>query len=109
MSAKILAAASSATGMALSHNGRWLAVTTFDNGTFLVSVADLLAGIADPVLGLLEDGTSGQIEAAFSVDDRYLFVADENSAQVSVFDVERAVGSGFNSAHVAIGQALLSP
>ena len=109
MSAKILAAASSATGMALSHNGRWLAVTTFDNGTFLVSVADLLAGIADPVLGLLKDGTSGQIEAAFSVDDRYLFVADENSAQVSVFDVERAVGSGFNSAHVAIGQALLSP
>jgi DNA-binding beta-propeller fold protein YncE len=95
--------------MALSHNGRWLAVTTFDNGTLLISVAELLAGSADPVLGQLEDGTSGQIEAAFSIDDQYLFVTDEDSGQLSVFDVERALGSGFNSAHAAVGRVLLSP
>ena len=109
VSSKALPGASGATGMVLSHNGRWLAVTTFYNGTFLVSVADLLAGTADPVVGQLEDGTSGQIEAAFSIDDRYLFVADENSAQLSVFDVERAFGSGFTSAHVAVGQVPLGP
>jgi DNA-binding beta-propeller fold protein YncE len=105
----ILPVASSANGMALSHNGRWLAVTTFDSGTLLISVAELLAGSADPVLGHLEDGTSGQIEAAFSIDDHYLFVTDEDSDQLSVFDVERALGSGFNSAHAAVGRVLLSP
>jgi DNA-binding beta-propeller fold protein YncE len=105
----VVPAASSADGMALSHNGRWLAVTTFDNGTLLLSVADLLSGTPDPVVRRLDDGTSGQIEAAFSIDDRYLFVADEDSAQLSVFNVERAVGGGSNSAPVAIGRLLLSP
>ena len=105
----VVPAASSADGMALSHNGRWLAVTTFDNGTLLLSVADLLSGTPDPVVRRLDDGTSGQIESAFSIDDRYLFVADEDSAQLSVFNVERAVGGGSNSAPVAIGRLLLSP
>lgn len=105
----VLPTTSSAYGMALSHNGRWLAVTTFDNGTLLISVAMLLAGIANPVLGRLDDGTSGQIEAAFSADDSDLFVADEDSARLSVFDVALALGSRFDAAHVAVGQALLSP
>jgi DNA-binding beta-propeller fold protein YncE len=105
----VLPATSSASGMALSHNGRWLAVTTFDHGTLLISVAMLLAGTANPVLGRLEDGTSGQIEAAFSADDSDLFVADEDSARLSVFNVALALGSGFDAAHVAVGQALLSP
>lgn len=105
----LLPTTSSATGMALSHNGHWLAVTTFDNGTLLINVAMLLAGVANPVLGRLDDGTSGQIEAAFSADDSHLFVADEDSARLSVFNVALALGSGFDSAHVAVGQALLSP
>jgi DNA-binding beta-propeller fold protein YncE len=95
--------------MALSHNGRWLAVTTFDGGTLLVSLADLVSGSADPILGRLEDGTSGQIEAAFSTDDQYLFVADEDSAQLSVFNVELALATGFKSAEIAVGRVLLSP
>lgn len=105
----VLPTTSDADGMALSHNGRWLAITTFNNGTLLISVAELLAGAADPILGRLEDGTSGQIEAAFSSDDNSLFVTDENSARLSVFNVAHALASGFDSAHVAVGQALLSP
>jgi DNA-binding beta-propeller fold protein YncE len=60
-------------------------------------------------LGQVDDGTLGQIEAAFSSNDRYLFVTDENSARLSVFNVERAVRSGFHSADVVVGQVLLSP
>jgi DNA-binding beta-propeller fold protein YncE len=93
--------------MALSHNGSWLAVTTSDNGTLLVSVAELLAGNADPILGRLEDGASGQVEAAFSIDDDYLFVTDENSDQLSVFNVARAVANGFTAGD-AVGRVLLS-
>ena len=103
-----LPATSNAYGMALSHNGAWLAVTT-SGSTVLVSVAELLAGRADPILGRFEDGTSGQIEAAFSSDDRFLFVSDENSAEVSVFDVQRALTSGFTAPKVVVGQVLLSP
>jgi DNA-binding beta-propeller fold protein YncE len=94
--------------MALSHNARWLAVTTFDNGTLIVSVAGLVTGVADPVLGRLTDGTSGQIGAAFSIDDQFLFVADEDSAELSVFDLSRALTMGFDSPHVVVGQVLLS-
>jgi DNA-binding beta-propeller fold protein YncE len=103
----VLPGTTAADGMALSHNGRWLAVTTFDD-TLLVSVANLIAGDADPVLGRLDDGASGQIEAAFSVDDDFLFVTDEDSDQLSVFNVERAVVNGFATSGVAVGRVLLS-
>jgi DNA-binding beta-propeller fold protein YncE len=104
----VLPATSGASGMTVSHNGRWLAVTTVDNGTLLVSVADLLAGGADMVVGRLNDGASGQIEAAFSTNDEYLFVTDEDSAQLSVFNVGRALASGFTSTGVAVGRVFLS-
>jgi len=104
----VLPGTTAADGMALSHNGRWLAVTTFDDGTLLVSVPTLLAGNVNPVLGRLDDGASGQIEAAFSIDDDFLFVTDEDSDQLSVFNVERAVVNGFPASGVAVGRVLLS-
>jgi DNA-binding beta-propeller fold protein YncE len=104
----LLPATTGASGMALSHNGRWLAVTTVDDGTLLVSVAELLAGNADPVVGRLDDATSGQIEAAFSIDDNYLFVSDENSNDMSVFNIARGLASGFTAANVDVGRVLLS-
>ena len=94
--------------MTLSHNGRWLAVTTLDDGTLLMSVAELLAGVADPVVSRLDDATSGQIEAAFSIDDNYLFVTDEYSNDLSVFNIARGVASGFTPPNVDIGRVLLS-
>jgi DNA-binding beta-propeller fold protein YncE len=60
------------------------------------------------VLGRLDDGASGQIEAAFSVDDDFLFVTDEDSDQLSVFNVERAVVNGFATSGVAVGRVLVS-
>jgi DNA-binding beta-propeller fold protein YncE len=103
-----LPATTGASGMALSHNGRWLAVTTLDDGTLLVSVAELLAGSADPVVGRFDDATSGQIEAAFSIDDTSLFVTDEDSNDMSVFNIARGLASGFTSAGVSVGHVLLS-
>lgn len=103
----VLPATTGTNGMALSHNGKWLAVTTSDNTTLLVSVAEVLAGKADPILGRLADGASGQIEAAFSIDDHYLFVTDEDSDQLSVFDVESALANGFTPGD-AVGRVLLS-
>jgi DNA-binding beta-propeller fold protein YncE len=104
----VLPATTGASGMALSHNGRWLAVTTLDDGTLLVSVAGLLSGSADPVVAHLDDGTSGQIEAAFSIDDADLFVTDEDSNDMSVFNIARGLASGFTTSNVNVGRVLLS-
>ena len=104
----ILPATTGASGMALSHNVRLLAVTTPSDGTLIVSISELLADDADPVVGGLDDGTSGQIEAAFSIDDNYLFVTDENSDDLSVFNIARGLASGFTTANVLVGRVLLS-
>ncbi|MBV9448297.1 MAG: hypothetical protein JO345_20620 [Streptosporangiaceae bacterium] len=98
-----------AAGLAISHNGRYLAVTQSDFATTVLSVAKLLSGASDPVLGELKDVAVGRIEAAFSADDRYLFVSDEYSNALSVFDLARALRAGFSAPGVAVGQVRLAP
>jgi DNA-binding beta-propeller fold protein YncE len=97
-----------AAGLAISHNGRYLAVTQ-DPGTTVLNLPELLAGRGNPVLGVLKDGGIGAIEAAFSADDRYLFVSDEYSPALSVFDLARAVRAGFSARGVAVGKVRLGP
>jgi DNA-binding beta-propeller fold protein YncE len=92
-----------ALGMAGSHDGRLLAVTMGDR----VLVADqgaLVAASPGAFLGSLQDGSSGSIEAAFSADDRFLFVTDETSSELSVYDVAVALQLGFQHAGVAVGR-----
>ncbi|HEX6527224.1 MAG TPA: hypothetical protein VF070_45530 [Streptosporangiaceae bacterium] len=96
-------------GLAISHNGHFLAVTQSDFATTVLSVPRLLSGISDPVLGELKDVAVGRIEAAFSADDRYLFVSDEYSNALSVFDLARALRAGFAAPGVAVGQVRLAP
>ena len=97
-----------ALGMGLSHDGRWLAVTS-TSLTEIVSVSGLLTGDPNPVVATLNDPGLGTIEAAFSMDDHFVFVADENSAQLSVFDVAAVLSDGFASQPTAVGQVPLGP
>ena len=92
-----------ATGMAVSHDGRFLAVTLATD-TAVLSLPALLAGAPDPVLGALADQGRGTIEAVFSADDRFVFISDENSSAISVFDLGRALARGFSAPGVAVGQ-----
>mgnify|MGYP002403141701 CR=1 FL=1 len=93
-------------GIALSHDDRWLAVATGPD-TLLVNVSKLLSGALNPVVATLTDNSRGQVEVAFSNDDRYVFVSDENSEAVSVFDISVAVASGFTSLPTAVGEVPL--
>ena len=74
------------TGLALSHDGRIL-VAANGQGAALISVQRLLAGADNAVLGVLNDGEgAGSIYAAFSPDDRLLYISNERSSSLSLYD-----------------------
>ena len=104
-----------AAGMAISHNGRYLAVTMDDRPgsglgrTAVLSLPALLAGGTDPVLGILDDHGIGPVETAFSRDDRYVFVSDEYGPTVSVFDLATALAKGFDALGVSVGKVAVDP
>lgn len=102
-----LVGTAAALGMAVSPDGRWLAVTTFQQ-TLLLSAAQVLAGDQHPVSLAVSDGASGQIEAAFSGDGRYLFVSDESSGALSVFDLAPAERSRLRRPAVFVGRVPLA-
>ena len=73
-------------GMALSADGYHLAAANGD-GVLLFDVARFEAGNANPLIGTYPDGAhAGSIYAAFSPDQHTLFVANERSASLSVYD-----------------------
>jgi DNA-binding beta-propeller fold protein YncE len=88
-------------GMALTQNGLLLVATY--SATAVLSVRALENGGRDPVLGVLRDAGSGQFEVAVSGDDRYVFVTDEITGGLSVFDLATALQHGFSAAGVAVG------
>jgi DNA-binding beta-propeller fold protein YncE len=103
-------------GIALSRDGRFLAVTLERGGsagisgqTDVLSVRALISGQGDPVLATLSDDSLGGIEAAFSADDRYVFVANEDSFTVSVFNLALALAQGSAAPGVNVGQVLVAP
>jgi DNA-binding beta-propeller fold protein YncE len=89
-------------GMAMTHDGRFLLVADYA-ATVVLRVSALEQGSGDPVLGVLADAGLGQFEVAVSADDRYVFVTDETSGGLSVFDLTRALRGGFAAPGVAIG------
>jgi DNA-binding beta-propeller fold protein YncE len=91
-----------ASGMVLTHDGRWLLVAG-QTATAVLDPAVLVSGRGDPVLGVLADSGSGQFEVAVSGDDRYVFVGDEDTGGLSVFDLGVAVRHGFTAPGVAVG------
>ncbi len=89
-------------GMAMSHDGRLLLVATY-SATVVLRVSALEDGGRDPVAGLLTDAGAGQFEVSVSNDDRYVFVTDETTGGLSVFDLATALRRGFSARGVAVG------
>lgn len=101
-------------GAALTPDGRELLVAS-GPGAYVLSVAALEAGSANPVLGVLSDGASGEaasaIEVTVSPDGRYAFISMEYAAGVAVFDLRAAQASRYSSSGyrglVRLGQAVV--
>ncbi|HUC21982.1 MAG TPA: YncE family protein [Streptosporangiaceae bacterium] len=89
-------------GMAMTHNGRLLLVAGY-SATAVLRVSALEDGGHDPLVGVLSDAGAGQFEVAVSSDDRYVFVTDETTGGLSVFDLATALRHGFSAAGVAVG------
>jgi hypothetical protein len=89
-------------GMAMTHDGLLLLVAGY-TATGVLSVRGLEGGSKDPVVGILADAGAGQFEVAVSRDDRYVFVTDETSGGLSVFNLETALRRGFSADGVAVG------
>jgi DNA-binding beta-propeller fold protein YncE len=77
------------TGMALTHDGKTLVVADGDRVAF-IDANRLIRG-EDAILGYLRDSTAkGRVYANVTPDDKFAFIADENSKTVSVIDMARA-------------------
>jgi DNA-binding beta-propeller fold protein YncE len=84
-----------ALGATLTHDGKWLLVTSNDR-TAAFDVAALEQGDEHPLLGEFRNGAgAGAVYAATSMDDKLLFVSDERARGISVFDLARARRDGF--------------
>jgi DNA-binding beta-propeller fold protein YncE len=84
-------------GMALTSDGKLLVVADNDRVAF-IDTDRLVTGRGGAILGYLIDAAAkGRIYANVTADDKFAFVADENSATVSVTDLARARTTGFNA------------
>jgi DNA-binding beta-propeller fold protein YncE len=95
------------TGMALSPDGKTLAVAN-GTGAVLLDAAKLASGANNPVLAVLKDGEdAGSVYAAFSPDGKLLFVSDERSAAITVHNIQDvAAGKGAKTiGQIPVGQA----
>jgi DNA-binding beta-propeller fold protein YncE len=95
-------AESQAAGLSVSRDGRYAAVAD-ERVTEILDLPAVLAGQPNPVLGALSSADYSSVEVAFSADDDYVFVSDEISDRVAVFDLSRALQSGFAAAGVLVG------
>jgi DNA-binding beta-propeller fold protein YncE len=85
-------------GESLTHDGQTLLVASGKN-TLALSTAALQRGDSNAVLGKFHSGDdAGAVYAAISPDDKLLFVSDEGSARISVFDLAKAQSGGFHDA-----------
>jgi 6-phosphogluconolactonase (cycloisomerase 2 family) len=88
-------------GMAMTRDG--LLLVAGYTATAVLSVRALEDGRGDPLVGVLTDAGAGQFEVALSSDDRYVFVTDETTGGLSVFDLATALRRGFSARGVAVG------
>jgi DNA-binding beta-propeller fold protein YncE len=83
------------TGAALTPDGAYL-VAAEGSGADVIDVARAEDGAPDPILGTLTSPrASGAIEVY--VDDGYVFVTMENSAELAVFNLQAALAHGFSA------------
>ncbi len=86
---RTVALSAAALGEALAPDGRLLAVTTLV-GVDLLDVTRLERPGGDPIIARLRDGSPQPVYAAISRDNRLLFVSDETSHRISVFNLVSA-------------------
>ena len=95
---------SGATGIALTHNGQYVLVTTFSTTVLVVDVAKAVAGNLDAVVGVL-NGTAAAghsaIELTITRDDKYAFVSQEDGSSqtgergtIEVFELLKPTANG---------------
>jgi serine/threonine protein kinase len=85
------------TGAALTPDGRYL-VAAVGSGADVIDVASAEEGAANAILGTLTSpGSSGAIEVYVSPDGHYAFVTLENSAELAVFNLQRALADGISA------------
>ena len=88
---------SSLVGMAVSPNRKMLAAANND-GASIFSLPRIEQRKNAPrawLLGTLVSGGQGGIETAFSPDSQYVFVSLENSGELAVFNLKKALKDGF--------------
>jgi DNA-binding beta-propeller fold protein YncE len=88
-------------GVTLTPDGRYLLVAA-GSGAAVVSVPAAEQGSGNAVLGTLTSSRGGQsaggaIEVAVSPDGRFAFVSLEYSAEIAVFNLQRALASHFHA------------
>jgi len=89
--------AGSPAGMALTSDGKLLVVSDNDRVAF-IDTDRLQTGRGGAILGYLVDpAAKGRVYANVTADDKFAFIADENSATVSVIDLERARATHFDA------------
>ena len=85
--ARTITTPGSAVGLAVSPDGKVLAVAT-GAGAVLFDTPRILAGLPDLLITLFDEGPkAGSVAAAYSRDGRLLFIADQASNTLAVWDV----------------------
>jgi DNA-binding beta-propeller fold protein YncE len=88
-------------GEQLTNDGRYLLVAD-GSGAVVIDVTRAEDGAAGAVLGTLSSPAGrGAVEVAVSPDDRFAFVTLELSGSLAVFDLSKALASGFGPADFA--------
>jgi len=87
-------ASGDAEGEALTHNGQYLLVAG-DSGATVFQVSDHEAGPITQVGSLTSPGGQFALQVVVSLDDKFAFVAMQNSRKVAVFDLHKALTQRF--------------
>ena len=88
---------SQAQGEALTPDGQYLLVSS-GSGVAVFRVSDLERGAASPVGSLSSPGQKHAVEVAVSPDGRYALVTFQDTSNVGVFNLHRALHKGFSPA-----------
>lgn len=82
-------------GEQLTHDGRYVLVAE-GSGAAVIDAARAESGTAGALVGMRSSPAGrGAVEVAASLDDRFAFVTIEKSHSLAVFDLHKALTSGF--------------
>jgi len=81
-------------GEAFTHNQHYLLVST-GNGLTVFRVSDLESGLTGSVGSLDAPGAKGPLQVVTSLDDKFAFVVNQDSNNIAVFNLHKALTAGF--------------